>query len=729
MGAALLLIVIQMVLCSAEDEAIAFRNAEAVLAQQGPVQGAQAYATFVKRFPRSYRGLLRHGDALSMANQHRDALPLYTRALALCRETSGPQEDMHMLRGRLCLATVHARDPACLSACVEAGAAMATNLVVCRAAQGKLQSAVESLCGGGAAAAAYSPSHAAYEVLLQMLHGAGLSELALEFVRKCDSTCNDKAPPGYDAWRRFTLGGGEAEPAMQQRVKAMHASMQPMAPLLRDLCGPLLRLQFARIEWQRALDVATGARCAPDEVDRVALETEARQWHAWLQAGDARLAQAVVDPLVCLKLPHLTAQDCLLAGKVYAQARRSRLAVPVLPPVERDAAHAELVVGLLTADVRMHAMLSLVRGFMHYGPFRRILFHTASEDVVLEAVCGGAQFECVNVGPMDDAQAAAAIRQRNVTVLVDAAWETAYGRPQISLARPAPVQVLWAGYPASSGSRDAFDYILTDTHTVPEAERQRVATEVPLYVPTWLVSDIAPQLSSWLAPYRTPAARASTRATSFNASASDVVLMTLVHPERITLDVFDAWQRVAQQVPALVVVLRAAGGCEARLRAHWKLAPDRLRFVPHTLAPQHLTLLAAADLSADTPLYNGGITTLEALFAGLPVVHLPGSGGRPTERMAGSMLRSAGLERLLASSLTEYEGLLLRLASDARFLRQCRATLADAVALRGGATLFDVRWNMARVGRALEAAFGRWRDALAPAVIHADQPKEDSDEL
>jgi len=124
--------------------------------------------------------------------------------------------------------------------------------------------------------------------------------------------------------------------------------------------------------------------------------------------------------------------------------------------------------------------------------------------------------------------------------------------------------------------------------------------------------------------------------------------------------------------------------------------PARLVFAPRRKAGPHLARHRLADPFLDTLPVNAHTTASDALWAGLPVVTCLGS--TFAGRVAGSLLRAAGLPELVTSSLPEYEALALALARDGARLAGVRARLAAA---RTGCALFDTD----RFRRHLEAAF------------------------
>jgi protein O-GlcNAc transferase len=128
-----------------------------------------------------------------------------------------------------------------------------------------------------------------------------------------------------------------------------------------------------------------------------------------------------------------------------------------------------------------------------------------------------------------------------------------------------------------------------------------------------------------------------------------------------------------------------------------------------------LARASLADLFLDTLPHNAHTTASDVLWAGVPV--LTCTGATFAGRVAGSLLRAAGLPDLIASSREGYEGLAVRLATDRPLLAAIRSRLKDN---RASSPLFDT----ARYTRHLEAAYrGMWeryRRSAEPEAFAVD---------
>jgi predicted O-linked N-acetylglucosamine transferase (SPINDLY family) len=181
---------------------------------------------------------------------------------------------------------------------------------------------------------------------------------------------------------------------------------------------------------------------------------------------------------------------------------------------------------------------------------------------------------------------------------------------------------------------------------------------------------------------------------------SGFVFCCFNHNWKITPPLFDIWMRLLHQVEGSVLWLlegnagiRANLGKEAAARG---VAPERLIFAGRTTPEKHLARQRLADLFLDTLPYNAHTTASDALWAGLPLLTIPGKSF--PSRVAASILQAANLPELIAADLDAYETLALKLARDPAALKAIRDKLLHS---RTSVPLFDT----ARFTRNLEAAY------------------------
>ena len=115
-----------------------------------------------------------------------------------------------------------------------------------------------------------------------------------------------------------------------------------------------------------------------------------------------------------------------------------------------------------------------------------------------------------------------------------------------------------------------------------------------------------------------------------------------------------------------------------RLRLRQDLAaidvnPDRLSFAPPVSTLEYFQNYRQVDIGLDPFPFNGGTTTCDALWMGVPVVTLRGSTG--VGRAGASILSNAGMPELIADSPDAYVATAKLLATDLPRLARIRSDL------------------------------------------------------
>lgn len=299
----------------------------------------------------------------------------------------------------------------------------------------------------------------------------------------------------------------------------------------------------------------------------------------------------------------------------------------------------------------------------------------------------------VDLATVGHAEAAARIRADEVDILVGLLGHTAGSRLEIAALRPAPLQVAYLTFPGPAGGAGIFDYVLADRQVIPEGHR-RWHDEAVAWLPDsyWPVDE----------GQRVPPAP-SREAAGLPPDA--LVFSSLNQPHKIEPVMFDAWMRILRAVPEGRLWLMAAHPrAEANLRRAAQAAgvdPARLIFAAKKGKEENLARLRLADLALDTRVYGGHTTTVDALWAGVPVVTL--RGGHFASRVSASILSAAGLEDLVTDSLEAYVDLAVGLARNPEVLRSTRERVAAAA---GTQPFFDTP----RLARNMEALFRRMWD-------------------
>ncbi len=356
---------------------------------------------------------------------------------------------------------------------------------------------------------------------------------------------------------------------------------------------------------------------------------EHRQW-----------GERFADPLTRAAAPHGNAPD---------QARRIRI-------------------GYVSADFRAHALQRLIEPVFecHDRDAFFIACYSAwpRPDAVTARLAGKVDL-FREVAGLDDGALAAQIRADAIDIVIDLSGHTR-GNRLLALARkPAPVQATWLGYLGTTGMR-AFDYRIVDGYTDPPGS-EPLSVETLVRLPSILCVWRAPEG----VPEPSPAPHLRNGHVTFGSfngylKLSDATLCL--------------WGRILARVPGARLRLVGAQRGEGLDRAFELLEAagcyaDRVDVVSRVPLEEYYAQFAHADLALDPFPYNGGTTTCDTLWMGVPVVTL--AGGNSLARCGLMHLANAGLPELVAQTEEQYVDIAVALANDCRRLTGYRAGMRD----------------------------------------------------
>lgn len=394
-----------------------------------------------------------------------------------------------------------------------------------------------------------------------------------------------------------------------------------------------------------------------------------------------------------------------LSRRIADQAER------LLPGRRLHAGHTaaeRLRIGYLSADFRNHPSAHLMRSL--FAQHDRTRFEITAYALLpgdgsrwhrdIAASCE----RFVDLSGLSNLDAARRIAADGIDILIDLMGHTRYARHEIPAMRPAPVQAGYLGFPGTVGG-DWLDYILVDgTVFVPEEAGN--FTEQPVYLPDcYMVTDDRQEI----------AASGMTRSDA-GLPADGFVYCCFNGSRKILPGDFASWMRILARVPGAILWLFEGDGeaCTSLRReaAAQGIDPARLIFAPYLDKPLHLERIALADLFLDTAVYNAHTTSVDALWAGVPVLTCPGADF--PSRVAASHLRAIGLPETIVPTRTAYEDRAVRLAENRAELEALKERLRHR---RTTSPLFDTARFARNIERAFAAMWDRHTAGEAPAPI------------
>ncbi len=529
-----------------------------------------------------------------------------------------------------------------------------------------------------------------------LLQQQGLIDEAIATYRRAIALRPD-LPGGYANLGLALYDQGDVAQAIV--VYRQGLAIRPVAEIHDNLANALLKrghVDEAIEHYHRALALQ------PDN-----LNTRCNLAGALAEGGGPPQAIAAFRQILELHPRHLIAHSNLLfnlsvdptcrSAEYLAEARRfgaklgPPLSAPFDPPVPAEG--RRLRVGLVSGDLRSHPVGYFLEGILRHLDLARFELYayptTAKEDELTARIrplfAGWRMLKGLN-----DEAAARAIRADHIEVLLDLSGHTGDNRVPVFGFRPAPVQVSWLGFFASTGIPE-MDWVLADEACVPHGNEHQFIEAVWRLPDTRLcftppAAGIAPEVSPLPALQR-----------------GHVTFGCFQRLPKIGDAVLDLWSQVFEALPTARLLLQShqtgrpiyVEQILARLAAVG-IVSDRVTV--RGPAPRHAYLESyrEVDIVLDTFPYTGGTTTCEALWMGVPTVTL--AGDSMIARQGVALLSAAGLADWVADDPAEYVRKAVSFGTDLVSLSTLRSSLRERIQ---ATPLFDVRLFAQRLAEAL----------------------------
>ncbi|TXC88178.1 tetratricopeptide repeat protein [Paraburkholderia azotifigens] len=362
-----------------------------------------------------------------------------------------------------------------------------------------------------------------------------------------------------------------------------------------------------------------------------------------------------------------------------------------------------LRVGIVSGDLKKHPVgyfIESVLANLDASRVQLVAYPTRDVEDELTARIKPSFSAWTSLAGVSDEAAAQRIRNDAIDVLIDASGHSTHNRLPLFAWKPAPVQVTWPGYFASTGVR-AIDYILGDAHVLPEAEEAHFV-EKP-----WRLPD------SYLC-FTPPTDHVETGALPMLANGH-VTFGYFGNVTKITDHVVGVWSTLLEKVQGSVLFLKSGQFDDAHVRdaflrrfATRGIPASRLIIEGRSARGEYFAAYRRVDMMLSPFPYGGGTTTAEAFWMGVPV--LARHGDRFVTHIAETICHAAGLADWIAADDTGYVEKAVAFAADSERLSTLRSALRAQL-------LDSPLCDAARFARNLEAALhGMWEQRVAQGV-------------
>jgi predicted O-linked N-acetylglucosamine transferase (SPINDLY family) len=370
------------------------------------------------------------------------------------------------------------------------------------------------------------------------------------------------------------------------------------------------------------------------------------------------------------------------------------------PAFEANRPGRKLRIGFVSGDFKVHPVSYFLES---------IFQHCATAD--LELVAYATQFkedaltrrikshfsEWNIISGISDDRVAQKIYADKIDILVDLSGHTSANRLAVFAWKPAPVQVSWLGFFASTGV-PGIDFLLTDAISVPEAQ-SKYFSEKLYYLPETRLCFTPPDTD--LLPSKVPAKR------------NDYITFgCFQNLSKINNAVIVVWAQIFKVLPTARLVIRnkqmsclvEREGLQRRLISAGMQA-ERITIDGLIAHEDYLASYAEIDIMLDTFPYPGGTTTCEALWMGVPTLTL--AGNTLLARQGASLLHCAGLPEWIARDESDYIAKAVQQAANIERLSSLRESLRAQLLTTA---LFDAERFTQQLA---EAMFAMWQQRLA----------------
>ncbi len=526
---------------------------------------------------------------------------------------------------------------------------------------------------------------------------AGLTDEALAAARAAAELApRDPAPRAV--WADLLIGLQRYDEADEGLSRA------PAVPSI------LRRRAVCAFAFGRVAEAERFARACLDDPEE---GVEARQWLASVMVQTGRVAEARAELAVLKRAApgrETAWTDDLFAANydpaldarglkaLYAEwalrfcPREIPLAAPAI-------CGRRLKVAYVSPDFRRHSLKNFIAPVFAAHDRAKVEVHayslTPSPDAVTEELRRSVEV-WRDVASLDDDGLVALARADGIDVAVDLAGHTAGARLKAFAKRLAPAQVTWLGYGGTTGV-SAMDWYLSDARMAPPG------TESGMVERVWRL----PRASfAFDAPAGMPAVAPLPMRAKGNATFGSFSRLV-----RLNDGVVAAWAEILKRVPGARLVLNALpfvdalarGRMEARFDRHG-IDRGRLDLVYTTPQPATWAAYGGIDVALDPFPHNGGVTSFEALWMGVPVVSLR---ARPPLGRYGDCLTGAlSMDEWCVDDIEAYVARAVAAVSDPEALAATRA------ALRGRMARSEL-CDGAGLARALEDAYASMRESVS----------------
>lgn len=381
---------------------------------------------------------------------------------------------------------------------------------------------------------------------------------------------------------------------------------------------------------------------------------------------------------------------------------RRRLWSAVGPAVHRTHANTpdpdrRLRIGYVSGDFWLHSACFIFGGLIlnhDWDFFHPVCYMVAPKnDFLTEQMRDHTIWRFV---PHLDHTALADLIQRDrIDILVDLSAFSFQTRLPVFRMKPAPIQVTAWGHAMGTGMEE-MDYIFHDPISAPPDTREQFTESV------W---DL-PSLMCYNPPMDVVPVGPLPALTN-----GHVTFASFNRIMKLTTESWQRWGEILRRVPKSRLIVKciqfdvpdAVDLVRSRITTEFNIDTNRVFIRGTESHPRHMASYGEADLGLDPWPHGGGVTTVESLFNGVPVICQ--AGRWVAARTGVSLLTNAGIPEFATTSRQDYIDTAVRWANDLDGLARIRAGLREAMVK---SPICDIPGYTRAVERGYREMWRRW---------------------
>jgi predicted O-linked N-acetylglucosamine transferase (SPINDLY family) len=335
---------------------------------------------------------------------------------------------------------------------------------------------------------------------------------------------------------------------------------------------------------------------------------------------------------------------------------------------KRDSNARRIKIGFLTGDFHRHPIAYFLEGLVSQVDKNR--FELFAYDTKGPREYSLSKILCANIEhwrslrTVETFKAAEMIYSDGIDILMDLSGHTFHNRLDIFVLKPAPVQASWIAYPSTTGIPE-IDYVIVDGNSVRTGE-EKYYTEQPFRLncsqtPFSIIMDN--EISE--APYN---------------QNSFVTFGCFNNFSKTNDEVLKLWREILKQAPKSKLMLKTSALDDQDLRKDLEnffeesgINAERLILQGGAAHSEFIKAYHSLDIALDVFPYCGGITSVEALMMGVPIITLEYASWQG--RVSANLLRAVHCDDLIAQNYDEYIKKAVALAQNHQRIDQLRRDL------------------------------------------------------